>query len=65
LQEQLETYRPKHAPVEMSVTDATNNYGRSITIYVAMESEDSGWLVVCAPQCRPDYVILVNKRQPR
>lgn len=65
LQEQLETYQPKHAPVEMSATDATNNYGKRITIYAAMESADNGWLVVCAPQCRPDYVILVNKRQRR
>lgn len=63
LQEQLENYRPKNPPVEMSVTDATNNYGNSITIYAAMESEDNGWVIVCTPQCRLDYVILVNKRQ--
>ena len=63
LQEQLENYRPKNAPVEMSVTNATNNYGKTITIYAAMESADNGWVVVCAPQCRLDYVILVNKRQ--
>ena len=63
LREQLENYRPKNPPVEMSVTDATNNYGKSITIYTAMESADNGWVVVCAPQCRLDYVILVNRRQ--
>ena len=63
LQEQLENYRPKNPPVEMSVTNATNNYGKSITIYAAMESDANGWVIVCAPQCRLDYVILVNKRK--
>lgn len=63
LEQQLENYRPKSAPVELTVAAATNNYGKSIKIYVAMESENNGWLIVCAPQCRPDYVILVNKLQ--
>ena len=64
LEQQLENYRPKNSPVEFTVTDATNNYGKDITIYVAMESENNGWLIVCSPKCRPDYVILVNKLQP-
>ena len=64
LQQQLENYRPKNPPVELTVTDATNNYGKDIKIYVAMESENDGWLIVCSPKCRPDYVIQVNKLQP-
>jgi len=63
LKQQVETYRPKTAPVKMTIADATNNHGKSITVYAVMESETNGWLVVCTPQCRLDYVILVNKLQ--
>ncbi len=64
LAKQIETYRPDASPVAMTVVDATNNYGKSITVYMPMQSEQSGWLIVCAPQCRPDYVILVSRLEP-
>jgi len=60
----VETYRPAGAIERMEIIDAVNNYGRSIEIYVAMESENDGWVVVCTPQCQPSYVILIKKRQP-
>ena len=48
----------------MTVVDATNNYGRSITVFMSMESEHKGWLIVCTPKCRSNYVIIVSKLQP-
>jgi hypothetical protein len=63
LAEAVETYRPG-APLQyMQIIDATNNYGRSISINVAMETENNGWLVVCTPQCQPNYVIVIKKRK--
>ncbi|MGD2139544.1 MAG: hypothetical protein PVH25_04040 [Burkholderiales bacterium] len=60
---QVETYRPKTAPVQMSILEATNNYAKNITVYTAMESADNGWVLVCTPECRPNYVIIVEKRK--
>ena len=64
LAKEVETYRPAGSLAGMTVFDATNNYGRSITVFMPMESEDNGWLIVCTPQCRSDYVIIVSKLQP-
>lgn len=64
LQQMVETYRPQRLPDRMVAFDATNNYGQSFSAYLAMETDTNGWLVVCTPKCRPDYVILVNKLQP-
>jgi hypothetical protein len=63
LAKEVETYRPAGSLLGMTVVDATNNYGRSITVFMPMESEDNGWLIVCTPQCRSDYVIIVSKLQ--
>ena len=59
----VETYRPEGSPSAMSVIEATNNYGLGIKAFLAMQSETNGWLIVCTPECRPDYVILINKLQ--
>ena len=63
LAQTVETYRPSGPLQSMEVVEATNNYGRSIKVYVAMESDANGWLVVCTPECQPNYVIVVKKRQ--
>jgi hypothetical protein len=63
LEQEVETYRPGGALERMTIIDATNNYERSIKVFMAMESDNDGWLVVCTPECRPDYVILVKKRK--
>jgi len=64
LEKEVETYRPKGALEQMTVIDATNNYGQTIKVFMAMESKQDGWLVVCTPKCEPGYVILINKLQP-
>ena len=64
LRSEVETYRPGSSLAGMTVVDAINNYGRSITVFMPMESEENGWLIVCTPQCRSDYVIIVSKLEP-
>ncbi len=59
----VETYRPGGPLQRLQVVDAVNNYGRNVTIHVAMESDANGWVVVCTPQCQPNYVIVVKKRE--
>ncbi len=63
LARKVETYRPAGEIERMETIDAVNNYGRKITIHVAMESENNGWVLVCTPDCQPNYVILIEKRQ--
>ncbi|KPK30061.1 MAG: hypothetical protein AMJ66_09830 [Betaproteobacteria bacterium SG8_40] len=63
LAREVETYRPAGPIARMQTIDAVNNYGRSIAIHVAMESENNGWVLVCTPNCQPNYVILIEKRK--
>ena len=63
LAKEVETYRPTGSLAGMTVVDAVNNYGKGITVFMPMQSETDGWLIVCTPQCRSDYVIVVSKLQ--
>lgn len=63
LKDQIVTYQPQGEPVGMTRIEAENNYGQVVTMYMPMETPDKGWLIVCTPECRSDYVIIVNKRQ--
>jgi hypothetical protein len=64
LQKEVDTYRPKGTVEQMTVVDATNNYGHTINVFLAMESQEKGWLLVCTPRCELDYVIVIDKLQP-
>ncbi len=64
LQRDIATYQPDGVPAAMSVFEVVNNYGRRITVFMPMESKENGWLIVCTPECRADYVILVNRLLP-
>lgn len=63
LAQQLVTYNPETTPASMSIVKAENNYGHVTEIFIPMRNEHSGWAIVCTPECQPDYVILINKRQ--
>jgi hypothetical protein len=64
LAKKVETYRPEGSLAGMTVVDAINNHGRSISVFMPMQSQDDGWLIVCTPQCRSDYVIMISKLRP-
>jgi hypothetical protein len=59
----IPTFRPAGAITSMSYVDAVNNYAQIIRMIVAMESDTRGWMLVCAPECRADYVIVLEKLQ--
>ena len=64
LRNEVETYRPGSSLAGMTIVDAINNHGRSITVYMPMQSQNDGWLIVCTPRCRADYVIIISKLEP-
>jgi hypothetical protein len=64
LSEQIVTYRPDSKITGMTIVKAENNYGHVTEIFMPMQSETNGWMIVCAPDCQPDYVILISKLQP-
>ncbi len=64
LAQQIETYRPGNSISSMTIVKAENNYGHITEIVMPMKSRNDGWAIVCAPQCQPDYVIIIRKREP-
>ena len=63
LAEQIATYRPEGELAGMTLVDAVNNYGHTIEMILTKESDNKGWLLVCTPECRADYVIILERRQ--
>ncbi len=63
LSEQIVTYRPGEKISAMTIVKAENNYGHITEIFMPMQSEDKGWAIVCAPECAPEYVIVISKLQ--
>ncbi len=57
------TFRPQVPISELYAIDLTNNHHVVIRVFVALETKTNGWLLVCNPECRPEYVILFQKRK--
>jgi len=64
LSKELVTYQPDKKIVGMTIVNAENNYGHVTRIFMPMHSEKSGWVIVCAPECDPGFVILISKLEP-
>ena len=56
------TFRPKVEITNVYDIELTNNHDSLIRLVIALEKQGNGWLLVCNPDCRPEYVILFNKR---
>jgi len=65
LSEQIVTYRPGNKIAGMSIVEVENNYGNVTEIFMPMQSDNSGWMIVCTPDCQPDYVIVISKLEAR
>lgn len=61
LSKQIVTYQPDTKISGMTIVRAENNYGHVTEIFMPMQSEKLGWAIVCAPECQPDYVIVISK----
>lgn len=60
---QVVTYTPKVKINKLLEFKLHGNHETIAKLMVALESDSKGWILVCAPDCRPEYVILFEERQ--
>ena len=63
LMSEVVTFRPQAPISQLYAIDLTNNHHVVIRVFVALETKINGWLLVCNPECQPEYVILFKKRE--
>jgi hypothetical protein len=57
------TYTPQVEINKLLEFRLHGNHETIANLMVAFESESKGWILVCAPDCRPEYVILFEERE--
>lgn len=60
---ELPTYREKAAPARILKLVATNDLGHELDAYFGFRSERDGWVVLCAPECAPENLFLIEKTE--
>lgn len=56
----LSVYERTPAPRAIYRVVAGNNLGHDFELFFAMTSDDAGWAILCAPDCRPENVVRMN-----
>ena len=57
----LPTYRETAPPVRLVKLVAHNDLGHELDAYFGFRSDGEGWVVLCAPECAPEYLFLMQK----
>ncbi len=57
----LATYLEMAPPVRMVKLVAHNDLGHELDAYFGFRSDGEGWVVLCAPECAPEYLFLMQK----
>lgn len=57
----LPTYRETAPPVRLVKLVAHNDLGHELDAYFGFRSDGNGWVVLCAPECAPEYLFLIQK----
>lgn len=60
---EIPTYREKAAPARILKVVATNDLGHELDAYFGFRSEREGWVVLCAPECAPENMFLIEKTE--
>ena len=60
--ENVVTYPKSGVPAKIIKLVATNDLGHSLDAYVGFRTDREGWVVLCAPECAPEFVFLMQKR---
>lgn len=55
------TYREPSPPARIVKLVARNDLGHEMDAYFGFRSDHEGWVVLCAPQCAPEYLFLMQK----
>lgn len=59
----IPTYREESAPSRILRMVATNDLGHELSAFFGFRSERDGWVVVCAPDCAPENLFLIEKAE--
>jgi len=57
----LPTYRETFPPMRLVKLVAHNDLGHEMDAYFGFRSDGGGWVVLCAPECAPEYLFLMQK----
>jgi len=57
----LPTYRETSPPMRLVKLVAHNDLGHEMDAYFGFRSDGGGWVVLCAPECAPEYLFLMQK----
>ncbi len=57
----LPTYRETVPPARLVKLVAHNDLGHELDAYFGFRSDGEGWVVLCAPECAPEYLFLIQK----
>jgi hypothetical protein len=60
LAQSLGVYERTPAPQALYRVEAGNNLGHDFELFFSMTSDDAGWAILCAPDCRPENVVRMN-----
>jgi hypothetical protein len=60
---ELPTYRETAPPVRLVRLVAHNDLGHELDAYFGFRADGDGWVVLCAPECAPEYLFLMQKIQ--
>jgi hypothetical protein len=57
----LPTYRETAPPARLVKLVAHNDLGHALDAYFGFRSDGDGWVVLCAPECAPEYLFLMHR----
>lgn len=57
----VQNYRETAPPVRLVKLVATNDLGHEMDAYFGFRSDREGWVMLCVPQCAPEYMFLMQK----
>jgi len=57
----LPTYQETAPPARLVKLVAHNDLGHELDAYFGFRSDGEGWVVLCAPECAPEYLFLMRK----
>jgi hypothetical protein len=59
----LATYTERAPPKQLIKLIATNDLGHTMDAYFGFTTGKQGWVILCAPECAPEYLFLMQKME--
>lgn len=60
----VSTYTQPEPPQSLKKVLAKNDLGHAFEIYLGMKSKHDGWVMLCDPECAPEYLFVFEKLAP-